>query len=258
MYFESETQPSHIEVSRQTCIPMVPRCAVMGPQQLFRSWPTAPHGSPPISVTEVSAPVTRWGSCWRAVPSSRWLSTACCTLERLWCRWIHLGIGSGDVVVGCLPPSDAFGMTCVLAAAISTGATLALLPRSDPRAALKTIAAERVTIFASESSMYAAMLAAAAHRDPDFGSLRICILAGPAMPMQVLRGFEDLSGCAVLEGYGMPETSGPVCFTHPALPRKAGSMGTPIDGVQVRVVDQRCNRGADRDSRRDSRARATT
>src|ERR1700675_2231850 len=61
-----------------------------------------------------------------------------------------LNIGPGDVVLGCLPLSDAFGMTCVLAAAISTGATLALLSVFDPRAALKTIAAERVTIFAGE------------------------------------------------------------------------------------------------------------
>ncbi|MGB9226108.1 AMP-binding protein [Mycobacterium sp.] len=151
-----------------------------------------------------------------------------------------LGIGPGDVVLGCLPLSDAFGLTCVLAAAISTGATLALLPGFDPRAALKTIAAERVTIFAGEPARYAAMLAAAAHRDPDFGSLRICISAGAAMPAQVLRGFENLSGSPVLEGYGMPETSGPVCFTHPAMPRKAGSIGTPIDGVQVRVVDEHC------------------
>ncbi len=151
-----------------------------------------------------------------------------------------LGIGPGDVVLGCLPLSDAFGMTCVLAAAISTGATLALLPGFDPRAALKTIAAERVTIFAGEPARYAAILAAAAHRDPDFGSLRVCISAGAAMPAQVLRGFENLSGSPVLQGYGMPETSGPVCFTHPAMPRKAGSIGTPIDGVQVRVVDEHC------------------
>jgi long-chain acyl-CoA synthetase len=148
-----------------------------------------------------------------------------------------LDIGPGDVVLGCLPLSDAFGITCLLAAAISTGATLALLPRFDPHRALKLVAAERVTVFAGEAAMYAAMLAVTGLHD--FGSLRVCISAGAAMPAEVRHGFEDMSGCTVLEGYGMPETSGPACFNHPGAPRKPGSIGTPIDGVRMRVVDDR-------------------
>jgi long-chain acyl-CoA synthetase len=147
-----------------------------------------------------------------------------------------LDIGPGDVVLGCLPLSDAFGITCVLAAAISTGATLALLPRFDSHRALKMVAVERVTVFAGEPAMYAAMLAETGVHD--FGSLRVCISAGAAMPADVLDGFEDMSGCAVLEGYGMSEMSGPACFNHPGVPRKAGSIGTPIDGVRMRVVDE--------------------
>jgi long-chain acyl-CoA synthetase len=148
-----------------------------------------------------------------------------------------LNIEPDDVVLGCLPLSDAFGMTCSLGAAISTGATLALLPGFDPGRALEMVAAERVTVFEGLPPMYAAMLAATADHDPDFGSLRVCISAGAAMPAEVLRRFEDKSDCTVLEGYGLPETSGPACFNHPGAVRKVGSIGTPIDGVQLRVVD---------------------
>jgi long-chain acyl-CoA synthetase len=149
-----------------------------------------------------------------------------------------LNIGPADVVLGCMPLFRAFGLTCVLGAAISTGATLALLPRFDPGRALEMVAAERVTVFAGLPPMYAALLGATAGHDLDFGSLRVCLSAGQALPVDVLRRFEDTFDCMVLEGYGLPETSGPTCFNHPAAARKVGSIGTPINGVQMRVVDQ--------------------
>ncbi|MGO9099871.1 MAG: AMP-binding protein [Mycobacterium sp.] len=149
-----------------------------------------------------------------------------------------LNIGPDDVVLECLPLSHAFGMTCGLAAAISNGATLALLPTFDPGKALQMIAAERVTVFEGLPPMYPAILAASPGHDPNFGSLRVCISAGAAMPVEVLRRFEGKLDCTVLEGYGLPETSGPACFNHPAALRKVGSIGTPIDGVQMRVIDE--------------------
>jgi long-chain acyl-CoA synthetase len=148
-----------------------------------------------------------------------------------------LNIGPDDAVLGCLPPSQAFGMTCGLAATISAGATLSLLPSFDAGTALEMVAAERVTVFEGLAPMFAAMLGATAGHDLDFGSLRVCISAGAAMPAEVLRRFEDKFNCTVLEGYGLPETSGPACFNHPYAVRKFGSIGTPLDGVQMRVVD---------------------
>jgi long-chain acyl-CoA synthetase len=148
-----------------------------------------------------------------------------------------LNIGPEDVVLGCLPLFHASGMTCGLGAAISAGASLALLPRFNPRRALEIVADERVTVLEGLPSMYAAMLRTTAGNDQSFGSLRVCISSGATMPMEVLRRFEDKFGSAVLEGYGLPETSGTACFNHPGAVRKAGSVGTPIHGVQMRVVD---------------------
>lgn len=149
-----------------------------------------------------------------------------------------LNLGPHDVVMGCLPLFHAFGMTCGLVAAISTGATLALLPRFDPARALEMIAAEKVTVFEGVPTMYVAMLGVASEFDLDLTSLRVCISGGAAMPAEVLHRFEERFGCTVLEGYGLSETSPAACFNHPDAERKVGSIGTPIDGVQMRVVDE--------------------
>jgi long-chain acyl-CoA synthetase len=152
-----------------------------------------------------------------------------------------LDIGPDDIVLGCFPLFNAFGLTYGLGAAISTGATLALLPQFYPRKALEVVAAERVTVFEGLSHMYGAMLGASGGHDWDVGSLRVCIAAGAAMSTEVLRRFEEKFDCVVLEGYGRPETSGAACSNHPGAMRKFGSIGTPIEGVQLRVVDESAN-----------------
>jgi long-chain acyl-CoA synthetase len=149
-----------------------------------------------------------------------------------------LDIGPDDVVLGCLPQFHAFGMTYGLGATISSGATLALLSSFNPDRALEMVAAERVTVFEGLPAMYAAILGAVAGHDLDLGSLRVCISIGAAMPVEVLHRFEDELDCTVLESYGLPETSGVACSNQPGALRKAGSIGTPVAGVQMRVVDK--------------------
>jgi len=68
-------------------------------------------------------------------------------------------------------------------------------------------------------------------------SLRTCVSGGAALPVQVLADFEKAFGCTVLEGYGLSESSPAAAFNHPHRERKVGSIGTPIEGVQMRVVD---------------------
>jgi long-chain acyl-CoA synthetase len=71
----------------------------------------------------------------------------------------------------------------------------------------------------------------------DTSTLKVCASGGSAMPVELMRGFEEAFGCKVLEGYGLSETSPVASFNHPDRERKPGSIGTPIDGVQMRVVD---------------------
>jgi len=72
----------------------------------------------------------------------------------------------------------------------------------------------------------------------DLSSLRVCMTGGSSMPVEVLRGFEDAFGAIVLEGYGLSETSPVASCNHPDMERKPGSIGTPIEGVEMRIVDE--------------------
>lgn len=146
-------------------------------------------------------------------------------------------VGPDDVVMGCLPLFHVFGLTCGLNTAVLAGATLTLIPRFDPLAALEVIARDGVTVFEGVPTMYSAMLGAAEQTTPDATrSLRVCISGGAAMPVQLLTDFEQRFHCMILEGYGLSESSPAASFNHPHRARKVGSIGTPIEGVEMRVV----------------------
>jgi long-chain acyl-CoA synthetase len=147
-----------------------------------------------------------------------------------------LGNSPDDVMMGCLPLFHVFGLTCGLNATVTAGGTLTLLPRFDAGKALEIIYRDGVTIFEGVPTMYAAMLH---HPDADpshAASLRVCVSGGAAMPVEVLRGFEAKFGCVILEGYGLSETSPVASFNHPDKVRKPGSVGTPVEGVEMRLV----------------------
>jgi long-chain acyl-CoA synthetase len=156
---------------------------------------------------------------------------ACVTARNL------LNAGPDDVVMGCLPLFHVFGLTCALNAAIAVGASLTLLPRFDPAKALQIVGRDRVTIFEGVPTMYMAMLHDPAGARADTSSLRVCVSGGAAMPAEIMRGFERAFGCMILEGYGLSETSPVASFNHPDRVRKPGSIGTPIQGVEMRVVN---------------------
>jgi long-chain acyl-CoA synthetase len=152
-----------------------------------------------------------------------------------------LDLGPEDVVLECLPLCHAFGLACGLMAAICTGSTLGLLPSFDPRRALEMVAAQHVTVIEATPAMYAEMLAASDGCGLDFGSLRVCISGGPAMPAETRRRYEERFGSVLLEGYGLSDLAPAACFNQPGELRKAGSVGRPLSGVQMRVVDE-CGR----------------
>ncbi len=142
----------------------------------------------------------------------------------------------GDVMMGCLPLFHVFGLTCGLNATVAAGGTLTLLPRFDAGKALEIIERDAVTIFEGVPTMYAAMLHHPAAGQANTASLRLCVSGGAAMPVEILRSFEEKFGCMILEGYGLSETSPVASFNHPDKPRKPGSVGTPVEGVQMRLV----------------------
>ncbi|HEX5762404.1 MAG TPA: long-chain fatty acid--CoA ligase [Solirubrobacterales bacterium] len=147
-------------------------------------------------------------------------------------------IQPGDVVFGGLPLFHSFGQTVAMNASLKVGACLTLVPKFDPGEALETIQRDRVTHFYGVPTMFGALLHHPERERYDTSSLRTCITGGASMPVEVLRGFEEAFGCIVLEGYGLSETSPVASSNHPGRERKPGSIGTPLEGVEMRVVDE--------------------
>jgi long-chain acyl-CoA synthetase len=147
-------------------------------------------------------------------------------------------LGSDTVVLGALPLFHSFGQTCGLNATVCAGGTLTLIPRFDPAKALEIIQRDRVNVFEGVPTMYGAILHLDERERYDTSSLKFCASGGAAMPVELLRGFEDAFKCQVLEGYGLSETSPVASFNHPDREQKPGSIGTPVRGVEMRVVDE--------------------
>jgi long-chain acyl-CoA synthetase len=123
-----------------------------------------------------------------------------------------------------------------------TRAALSLLPRFDPDSALAIMERDSVTFFAGVPTMYWAMLnhpgADRFDLDKIASNLRMAVSGGAAMPVEVMKAFENRFNVKILEGYGLSETSPVATFSRLDRPAKAGSIGLPVWGVQIRVVDE--------------------
>ena len=148
-----------------------------------------------------------------------------------------LSICPEDVILGALPLFHAFGQTCGLNVAVSSGASLALVQRFDAGAVLESIERDRVTVFEGVPTMYSALLNHPLRERSDASTLRLGVSGGAALPVELLHGFERAFDCTILEGYGLSETSPVACFNHPNHIRKPGSIGTPVEGVEMKLVD---------------------
>jgi long-chain acyl-CoA synthetase len=147
-------------------------------------------------------------------------------------------IKAGDIVFGGLPLFHSFGQTVGMNATLMVGACLTLVPKFDPAEALETMQRDGVTHFYGVPTMYGALLHHPERESFDTSTLRQCITDGASMPVEVLRGFEEAFGAIVLEGYGLSETSPVASSNHPDKERKPGSIGTPLEGVEMKVVDE--------------------
>jgi long-chain acyl-CoA synthetase len=146
-------------------------------------------------------------------------------------------VGPEDMIMGCLPLFHVFGLTCGLNSAVLAGACLTLIPRFDGAKALEVIGRDHVTIFEGVPTMYSGMLHAPDRENADLSTLRACISGGSAMPVEVMKAFEKEFDCIILEGYGLSETSPVACFNHPNMQRKPGTIGIPVRGMEMRLVN---------------------
>jgi long-chain acyl-CoA synthetase len=138
-----------------------------------------------------------------------------------------------------LPLFHSFGQTCIQNAVLGSGGTVVLLPRFDPKAAFELMQKHKVTYFAGVPTMYFALLHYPEAAQYDVSSLSVCCSGGSAMPVEVMRAFDEKYRVNVIEGYGLSETSPIASFNVLDRPKKPGSIGIPIPHVELRLVDDK-------------------
>jgi long-chain acyl-CoA synthetase len=149
------------------------------------------------------------------------------------------GTGPEDVALITLPLFHVFGLISLMCATFAAGGMVTLVPRFDGGKVLEVIARDGVSVFGGVPTMLTAMLHHPDREHHDLSSVRICISGGAPIPVEVLNAFEEAVGCKILEGYGLSETAAVASFNLPDRERKVGSVGVPILGTEIRIVDDR-------------------
>lgn len=139
-----------------------------------------------------------------------------------------------------LPLFHTFGSTVQMNAGFALAATLVLVPRFDAKQAIGLMQQHAITFFAGVPTMYWALLNAlddTADLPRLRKNLRMAVSGGASLPVQIIEDFARRFGVNILEGYGLSETSPVATFNHPGRINKVGSIGQPIWGIEVRLVD---------------------
>jgi len=157
------------------------------------------------------------------------------------------GYRPDDIALAVLPLFHVFGLSSVLNIAVRFGGSMTLVPRFEPGAVIDAIESTRCTIFAGVPTMYFALLAADVE-GRDLSSIRVGLSGGAAIPGEVIRAFEEkFPGVFVLEGYGLSESASTTTFNISPTERRVLSIGKPIWGVDLKIVDEDGNALGDGD-----------
>jgi long-chain acyl-CoA synthetase len=144
--------------------------------------------------------------------------------------------GPSDVVFGVLPLFHIFGLNVVLGLSFVAGATVLLVERFDPQTAIESIVSHGVTVVSGAPTMWAALAALPGTRPGDLATVRLATSGAAKLDPQVQRAIADRFGVGIVEGYGLTEAS-PVVTSGTGLAAPEGSIGVPLPGLRVRLVD---------------------
>lgn len=143
-----------------------------------------------------------------------------------------------DRIMGVLPFFHVFANATVLNRTVLRGGEIIMLPRWNAAQALKAIERTKATALPGVPTMYTALLDHPQTAKTDFSSLRVCISGGAPLPAETKAKFEAMTGSKLVEGYGLTESSGVVSCNPYDGENKTGSIGQPIAGTIVKLVDK--------------------
>ena len=146
--------------------------------------------------------------------------------------------GMPDRILGALPLFHVFANTCVLNRTVLSGGCIVMLPRFNAAQALAAISRSKVTAVPGVPTMYQALLDNPAIAKTDFSHLRACISGGAPLPSELKTRFERVTGSTLIEGYGLSESSGVVSANPYEAEGKPGTIGQPIPGTRIALVDK--------------------
>ncbi|MCU7724419.1 long-chain fatty acid--CoA ligase [Actinoplanes sp. KI2] len=194
-----------------------------------------------VSTSETDTAVILYTSGTTGQPKGAELSHANLVLNAVTCnRLFDSAAGRHERHLITLPLFHSFGSTLQMNAGIAVASTLVLLPRFAADEAVRLLQREKITFFAGVPTMYWGLLGAL-DESVDVAeiarNLRVAVSGGASLPVEIIKQFQERFGVQILEGYGLSETSPVATFSDPEREPRAGSIGVPIWGVQVKLID---------------------
>jgi long-chain acyl-CoA synthetase len=149
-----------------------------------------------------------------------------------------LNYSEKDRCLAVLPLFHSFGQCVMMSTALLAGACVVLMPRFDAVKVLELIPEEKITVVGFVPTMFHFLLNAKIDPIPDLSSIRLVLAGGSTMPFEYFSAFRERFGHTILEGYGLTETSPVVSYNMSEATNRPGSVGLPLWGSEVRVVDE--------------------
>jgi long-chain acyl-CoA synthetase len=217
---------------------------VEGAETLGRALSGKPPVFEPVLLPETDPAVILYTSGTTGQAKGAELSHSNLLLNALTCNRLFQSKPGTDTHLLVLPLFHSFGSTVNMNAGFATAATLVLLPRFDAAAAVKLLEQENVTFFAGVPTMYWGLLNALTEGvdvERIASNMRVAVAGGSSLPVEIIKAVKERFGVTILEGYGLSETSPVATFSDPNSEPRPGSIGIPIWGVQVKLIDEQWN-----------------
>ncbi len=152
-------------------------------------------------------------------------------------EWFHQIEAGKEKMLGVLPFFHVFAMTAVMNFSVINALEIIAMPRFELKDALSIIAKKKPSVFPAVPAIYSAINNSPLRDKYDLSSVKYCLSGGAPLPMKVKEKFESITGCSVIEGYGLTESSPVVCGNVIDGLYKEGSIGLPFPRTIIEIID---------------------